>query len=264
MKVVLRVEQSQNNVNEFAVVGQDGVVMATAETAIDAANVMFAIIKGNVKKYTSEQSMLELYGFQDEDDVRALQIDYFEGREVNLDLYLEYRQQIVARVRAEECDVCSPSEVVMALDGCVLGAMLQKIAIWGFKHYGSLALPLGRKSRTLVNKWLTRRGFDVRAVRFDYVDVRSACVVTEMIDIADDIRILLDISGPDVFKVQVVANTIESAKAFDVIEHEKVTFAQEYYELHKSGFFVKPSLRKESSKKAFDAFTRYEDFVSMA
>ena len=140
LKVIEQIDHF-NKVNWFVVVEMEsGEELFDEKLKIDAANKMLNLIKASSDKYSTKQSLVDLYGFSELADIEALQFEAQEGfhsRE-SLKVVEKRNDAIVARVMSENGDINSPASVKHCLTGCVMETALIQIAIHAFKLKGGL------------------------------------------------------------------------------------------------------------------------------
>lgn len=211
-KAKLTVVKSKESKGGYLVVHESGKVELSRETKIDAANAMFDFIDSGRGNWVAAQSEESLYGFEDFCDRAMLAVNIDKG--VNLDLYLEHRSAIITRIRDRDYyDINRPSRVMKAVIGLENGILLRDIAIWAFKHYGGLTLPLDEHQQGLVNAFLTDNFINLENVRWRFIDANLDGIYYR--SIGDDVRFLMRNAGVGIVEIHVVANTLGSAAVYD-------------------------------------------------
>jgi len=204
----------------FAVVEvKSGSVLKICDTRFDAGDYMTTIQGGGFSKYKAHQTVLESYGF-DNNDVHEMKKVLLSGDlKVNQELFDEYRLKIVAKVRAEGRNINSPEEVLQAVDGCVLGMRLKQIAVWGFMQYGSLANLVYNDQMPRVIDWLKGIHINPDSVRWCYVDANSP--MTHEVEINQSLRLLINFDYEGRANLQVVCNIPDEVKVYDDLKFAK-------------------------------------------
>lgn len=258
-----------------AVSGPGSDMLSETDNEIDALNMMFDLIDLHPDCYGSEPMSENGFGFRDLEDVGVLRSKLY--RDVDFGdadaLFEKYRQSIVYHVRGRGFDVNRPSQVVEALSDCDDALALQCLAIWGFKRYLTLSIPLTLEQFSMASDCFEDDGCDVNCVQVGYVDLeefhkelflRGPTASIHIIHDSDSERMLMSAVGTTELMVQLVANTPDTVEAFDALLGNKRYLEAEHFKKVTLHEFKGPKQVKASEDKIAAANQRLLEFVAVA